>query len=342
MGVNLKDLLIRKEVEADYFQHKTLAVDAFNNLYQYISTIRQRDGTPLMDSKGNITSHLSGLFFRTMNLMQKNIKFIFVFDGKAPKLKKQERERRRSLKQEAKKQYEIAKQREDVESMKKYAARTSILTTQMVDESKELLKAMGIPLVQAPSEGEAQAAFLVSKGEAFASVSQDYDSLLSGVPNLVQNLNVSKKKKTLYGYQTVKPEILNLTDNLNNLGIDIDQLIVLAILIGTDYNVGGVKGIGPKKAFTLVKKHGRDFDGVFKQAKWNDYFDFGWKEVFKTIKEMPTTTNYSIEQGGVDSEAIKKLLVDKHSFSGDRINKVLKSFDKLKQGKQQKGLGEFI
>lgn len=343
MGTAITDILIVKELKLEYLKDKVLAVDAFNILYQFISTIRQSDGTPLMDSKGNVTSHLIGLFSRFTKLMLEDMKFVFVFDGKVPDMKQKERERRKGLKIEAMKQYEEAKKQEDVAGMKKFASRTSRLTAEMVEEAKKLITILGMPVVQAPSEGEAQASYMVAKGDCFAVVSQDADSLLFGANMVIKNLAISGRKKVAnkLAYSSVNPEIISLSDNLNQLGIDLDQLIVLSILVGTDYNVGGVKGIGPKKALALVKEFGKDFEKVFEEAKWKEYFDFDWRKVFNLIKNIPVSDDYKLEWNEVDEEGLIKLLVEEHDFSRERVEKTIEKLMKGKPDKQQKSIFDF-
>lgn len=344
MGVKIFELAPKREIELDSLAGRTLAVDSSLFLYQFLSTIRQRDGTLLMDSKGRVTSHLTGLFNRTAKLMQKQIGMVFVFDGKPPGLKKEEKERRAGIKKEAELKYRIAVEKKDIEDMRKYASRTTRLTGEMIEEAKELIEALGLPVVQAPSEGEAQAAYIVSKGDAYAVASQDADSLLFGASRLVRNLAITgrRKKAGKLGYETVKPEIIELKDVLNTLGIDNDQLIALAMLIGTDYNIGGIKGIGQKNGLKLVKKHKKDFDALFKESEWGEYFSFSWQEVFKTIKNMKVTNDYSLENGKVDKERVVKLLVHKHDFSMERVNSALDKLVKATQKKQQKGLADWI
>lgn len=344
MGIAFKDLIIDKEISIDDLRDKILAVDSYNMLYQFLTTIRARDGTLLMDSNGNITSHLVGLFSRTTKLMQKKLKLVFVFDGKPPKLKEKEREKRHTLKLEAKKEYEKAKAKEDIESMKKYAARTSVLTPDMVKEAKKLIDALGLPIVDAPSEGEAQAAHIVKKEEVFATVSQDYDTLIHGSPKLIRNLSVvGKRKKTnKLAYETVKPEEVDLAENLNNLGIDQNQLIVLAMLVGTDYNPGGIKGIGPKNALKLVKKTGSYFDKLFNDVKWKDFFDMDWTEVYYLIKKMPVTDKYKLTWSEINKDKVIKLLVDEHNFSEERVNNSIGKLASEKEKQNQKGLGDFL
>lgn len=344
MGTNLKDLLIQKEVSIEELSGKVLVVDSYNVLYQFLSSIRQRDGALLKDSSGNITSHLAGLFNRTTKLISLGLKLAFVFDGEPPKLKYKERERRKRIKIEAEKMYEQAKADEDIETMKKYAARTSRLTEDMVEESKDLVKALGCPVIQAPSEGEAQAALIVNKGDAFATVSQDYDCLLYGSKRMVKNLTISgrKKQRDRISYETISPAIIELSENLQHLGITRDQLIAMAMLIGTDFNVGGIKGIGPKKAYNLVIGHKTNFNSMFQEVNWNQSFDVDWRQVFDLIKNMPTNKNYQIKWENINKEKIIELLVEKHDFSEDRVENSVNKLVKQVEKKQQTGLGEWV
>lgn len=343
MGVAFKDIILSEEIEIDSLKNKVIVLDAYNILYQFLTTIRGIDGTLLMDSKGNVTSHLVGLFARTSNLMQRGIKLAFVFDGKPPELKQKVNEQRSQLKSEAEKKYLEAKEKEDIEEMKKYASRTSRLTKEMVEESKMLVSLLGLPVVQAPSEGEAQAAYMVKEGKGFAVGSQDFDSLVHGATRLVRNLSISgkRKKPRSVAYETISPELIGLSDNLNNLGIDQNQLIALAMIIGTDYNLGGIKGIGPKNALKLVKQHKNDFDSLFKEVKWDDFFDFPWAEVYYLIKRIPVTDEYSLQWGGIDSGKLYDFLVNQHDFSGQRVNNTLCRLKNQTAEKQQKSLGDF-
>ena len=340
MGVSITELLSKKVISVDDLKNKTIAVDTSIFLYQFLTKIRQKDGTPLMDSKGRVTSHLTGLFSRNCNLMKNGLKLIYVFDGKPPKLKEAEASKRKKKKEEAQSKYEIAKKKGDIAEMKKFAARTTRLTPEMIKETKELIESFGLPIIQAPSEGEAQASFLVKEDKAYAVASQDADSLMFGSPRLLRNLSVSgkKKKRKTQAYETIHPELISLKETLKKLQINQDQLIVLGMLVGTDYNVNGIKGIGKKNALKLVKQY-NDFDKLFKYVKWHEYFNIDWKEVFDLFKKMPITTKYSLKFGEINKEKIIKILVDKHDFSLDRIEKQL---DELLNEKRQKGLGEWF
>src|SRR4030042_6127775 len=197
MGLQIGEIIPKKEIKFSDLKGKTIAVDAFNAIYQFLTTIRQPDGTPLKNSKGEITSHLSGLFYRNIKLITEDIKLIYVFDGEAPELKGQTKEKRLEARRLAKEKYEKAVIEEDVESMGKYAKSEVHLDEKKIKESKELLKAMAIAIIQAPSEGEAQASFLVEQGEGYAVASQDYDCLMFKSPFLIQNLSMSRKRRTI-------------------------------------------------------------------------------------------------------------------------------------------------
>jgi flap endonuclease-1 len=285
---------------------------------------------------------LIGLFSRTSSFLKQGLKPVFVFDGKVPELKHPEIIKRAEVKLEAQKQYEKALAEEDVEAMQKFGARTARLTKEMVEDAKTLLALMGVPVIQAPSEGDAQAAFLVKNGDAWAVVSQDYDALLHGADRLIQNLSIAGRRKKTRALATiiVKPELIVLKEVLKELGITHDQLIYLSILVGTDYHPGGVKGIGPKKALSLVKEQ-KTAEKIFETAKWAECCDVSWQEIAKLFKEMPVTKDYSLKFKAPDREKIKKFLVGEHDFSDERVDKTLAELQEEHSKRQQKGLGDF-
>jgi flap endonuclease-1 len=258
LGVNLRDLVPKTTVTLESFSGKSIAIDAYNALYQFLAIIRQPDGTPLKDSTGKVTSHLSGLFYRTANLVELGIKAVYVFDGVPPTLKEVEIKRRAKVKEEALVKYEKALAEGKIEEARSYAQATSRLKDYMADDSKKLLTLMGIPWLQAPSEGEAQAAHLAKKGATSFCASQDYDSLLFGAPILVRNVTISGRRKLPKKdvYIDVVPETVELNHVLKELGITHEQLVDIGILVGTDFNPKGVKGMGPKTALKLIKEHG--------------------------------------------------------------------------------------
>ncbi|VVB60185.1 Flap endonuclease 1 [uncultured archaeon] len=340
MGVKISEIVTKEEISAEALSGKTLAVDAYNTIYQFLTIIRQPDGTPLMDSAGNVTSHLSGIFYRNVNLMQNNIKPVYVFDGPRPEFKRATTEARNALKEAAEKRLEEARENGDFAEARKQAQLATRLTPEMVAEAKELLVALGIPIVQAPSEGEAQAAFMVKNKDAYASVSQDMDSLLFGAPRLVRNLNITGKRKIPGSgmYREIVPEIIHLDKTLADLKITQDQLIILGILVGTDYNPGGIPGIGPKKALKLVTEY-KEFDKIMGQVSWN--FDISARDIFDFFRSVPVLHNYSIEAPPLDRQKILEILVEKHNFSRERIESMFAKLDEAARKKKQTTLFGF-
>ncbi len=260
-------LIQKRPVTLESLSGRQIAFDAFNILYQFLASIRQEDGTPLMDFKGNPTGHLSGLFYRNSRLIENGIRPIYVFDGLPPRFKQREIERRKALKKEAESKWQEALDYGRLEEAKKFAQATSRLTKDMVEEAKQLLSAMGIPHVQAPSEGEAQAACMAQKGAVYASASQDYDSLLFGSPRLLRNLSITGKRKVPRQdrYVMVEPEEIILGESLSALELSREQLILLGILVGTDFNEG-INGVGPKTGIKIVREH-KTLEAVRAHAK---------------------------------------------------------------------------
>jgi len=346
MGLNIREIIPRRELEAAELQDKIICVDAFNALYQFLSTIRQPDGTPLMDNKKRITSHLSGIFYRNINLLEEGIKLVYVFDGKAPDLKYKTHKERENVREVARERYEEAKDESDVEGMKRYSSQLIRLNDEMIKESKELLVAMGIPVVQAPSEGEAQAAHMArTNTKVYASVSQDYDSLLFGAPRLIRNLTVSRKRKTYNGYVEIKPEVIELERVFNFLEINLEQLICLGILVGTDYNPKGIPRIGQKKAWDIVKKYKYPYE-IFKSVEEHilslpEEDRFNWQDIFALFYK-PEVSKEEFEFKPFDEDKIKELLVEKHDFSEERVQKQIDRLKELKQKNQQKNLGKWF
>lgn len=336
MGVKLADIIIKKDISFDDLKNKRIAIDFSNVVYQFLSNIRQPDGTPLMDKNGQVTSHLVGLFSRSANLIEKGIKICYVFDGKPPLLKLKEREEREHRKRIAESKLKLAKEEESAEDILKYSKQIVRLTPEIISESKELITALGLPVIQAPSESDAQSAFMCERGDVFAVGSQDYDSLLFGSPKSIQNLTLAQKRKLPGGaYVWIKPQLIDLKENLEHLKITQDQLLAIGILIGTDYNPGGVKGIGPKNALRLVQQH-KNFDELFKEVK----ADFNWKEIYAVFKSMPVMKNYQLKWNNVDEKKIKKLLIDKHDFSEERVNNTLKKI--TNKDLNQSGLRKWV
>ncbi len=330
MGVQLKDLVVKKEIEISDLSGKKIAIDAFNFIYQFLSIIRDREtGQPLKNSKGEITSHLSGIFYRTAKLVESGVRPIWVFDGKPPEFKYVSADRR-AKKEEAHKRLEIARENGDAEEIRIAAQQTAHLTGEMVEQSKQLLELMGMPFVQAPSEGEAQCAYMCGSKMVYATASQDMDTLLFGTERLVRNLSISGRRKVAgkSAYTEVKPNIIELKEMLEHLGITREQLILIGMLIGTDFNPG-IKGYGPKRAFELVKQE-KTFENVFKKVEWNT--DVAPESVYEFFLNPTVEKNIDIKFSAPKSEKLLQFLCDRFEFSRERIEKAVKVLEQKPKG----------
>ncbi len=342
MGVDLGDLFKKEQCTYKDFRDRIVVIDAYNVLHQFLSIIRSRDGTPLKDSHGNITSHLSGLLYRTANLIEAKIRPVYVFDGTPHPLKARIIEQRKQRRLQAEKAWKEALEKGDIETAKKKAQQTSRVTDEIVEQSKELLDALGIPYVQAPSEGESQASYMVEKGDAYAVGSQDFDCLLFGSPLLIRNLTSSGRRKlpNKKAYVKVTPELIRLKPGLSSLNILQKQLIDMAILIGTDFNEG-IKGYGPKKSLNLIKKAGNVENALALIGGGDIPTIEEIKEIRKIFLKPKVTDEYVLSWSKPDNEAVLQILCDGHQFARERMEPVLEKFSTIENMLKQKNLFDF-
>ena len=333
MGLDLKALVLRERTKLESFASKVVAIDAYNAIYQFLGIIRGPDGTNLTDTEGRITSHLTGLLYRNINFLSIGIKPVYVFDGKPPSMKSAEIERRRQIKKDATIKYEKAISDGNLQDARKFAQQTTAMKDGMVEDSKKILGLFGIPFIDAPSEGEATAAHLTQTGKAFASASQDFDSVLFGAKKLVRNFTNSGRRKipNRNTYIDVEPEIISTEKTLNELGLTKEQLVDVGILIGTDFNPDGFERIGPKTALKLIKEHSKleNIPKIKEELKEIDY------EQIRRIFLNPDVTEAEIEFGSVDYDGIIQYLVDERSFSSERVSTSLNRLKKALEKKSQ-------
>ncbi len=318
---------------------KVLFFDGNNVLYQFLASIRGRDGTPLKDSRGRVTSHLTGLLYRLANLVEGGVLPVFVWDGKPPEDKLATIQERRERRDAASKAWEKAKEEGDLETARVKAQQASRLSGEMIEQADALLDALGVPSFTAPSEGEAQAALAVPEGEGFASVSQDYDALLFGAPRLVRNLTTTQKRK-LPGKDKrveVKPELIRLERVLEELALTREQLVGVGVLMGTDFNEG-IEGIGPKRALDAMQEHGT----LTKAAKALDEDAETLELVAEIFLEPDVGDVPDLSWGPVEEEAVVDLLVGEHSFSEDRVRSTVERFSSLDDPSRQGSLEDFF
>ncbi len=321
MGVVLTPIITKEATALGRLRGRTLAVDGNGELYQFLALIRLRDGTPLRDATGRITSHLNGLFYRVTRLIADHgVGLAFVFDGAPPALKAREIAKRRAVRRRYEEEHAAAVARGDLAEAYSKATMTSRLTREMVDEAQELLRLMGIPVVQAPSEGEAQAAHMAAVADGvWAAASKDYDSLLFGAPRLVRFLTISGREflPSRGTFRPIVPEVLVLERLLQAWGIDRDALIDLAILVGTDFN-DGVNGIGPKKALKLVQQYARieRMPEPVREAAGDPDLVAAVREIYRS----PAVTDaFDVHPAEPDLDGIIRFLCDERGFSRERV-----------------------
>lgn len=327
MGLDLKPLVKSSPIMISELSGKVIAIDAYNTIYQFLATIRGITGELLTNNNGEVTSHLSGLFYRNVNLLAEDIKLIYIFDGEPSPLKSKEIDRRRQVKQDALNKYQEAITAGRFEDARKYSQATSVLTDKMVEESKMILALLGIPYIQAPSEGEAAAAQLTQSNIAFACASQDYDSLLFGAKRLIRNLAISGKRKVPNRnvYVDIEPEIIEQQQLLNETGLNLEQLVDIGILIGTDFNPGGIPGIGPKTALKLVREHNK-LEKIEKIEA--SLANIPYKEIREVFLKQEAPKINGIEFNEINYDALVNFLCTEKNFSVARVNT---SLDKVKK-----------
>jgi len=333
MGLKLSKLVVKHQIKLESLRGRIIAIDAYNALYQFLALIRLRYGVPLTDKYGRVTSHLNGLLFRTVRLVEAGIRPVYVYDGRPPQLKSKTLEERVEKKKEAEVKWKEAVAKGDLRDAWAKAVQTSRLTKSMAEDSKKLLNYMGIPWVQAPSEGEAQAAYMTQAGDVWASASQDYDSLLFGSLRLVRNLTITGKKflRKTPGYYKLKPELIKLDETLRELDLTREQLVDMCILMGTDYNEG-VKGIGPVKAYKLIKKYGT-LERVLEGESISIGADID--AIRNIFLNPPATADYELKWEDVDEDGLIEFLVEERGFQRERVKKAIERLRRARiKGKQ--------
>lgn len=322
MGVDLGDLLDKKKIEIKDLSGRWVAVDAFNTLYQFLSIIRQRDGTPLMDSQGRVTSHLSGLLYRTANLLEAGVKLAFVFDGPPHPLKAKTLSGRLETREKAETAWQEARAA-GLDGFK-YAQASSRINREILDDGRRLIKSLGLPVIDAPSEGEAQAARMAARGDVEWVASQDYDSLLFGAPQVVRNLAITGKRKLPRKsiYVDVEPEAIRLEEGLEKLGISQKQLVEIGIMCGTDFN-SGLSRVGPKTALKLIREKG-DLESVLIDR---DETIENFAEIRDLFLKPSVTDDYEIKIKKPSIDEIVSFLVEERDFERERVEKTAKKIE---------------
>ena len=330
MGVKLKDLANPRKTSFENLSGNSIAIDGYNIIYQFLTTIRGPTGEPLMNSKGKITSHITGLFYRNINLLNNNIRPIYVLDGKPPQLKSTLIKKRKEIREKNQEKYQKAKEEGDLEQARRYAHSMIKINEGIINDVKKILDLMGIQCIQAPAEGEATVAYMNELDLVNYAVSQDYDSLLFGAKRLCRNLTVSGKRRIprTNRYMNVEPEIIELKEFLRINEINREQLVDIAILIGTDYNPNGFTRIGPKTAIKNIKKYKR-IEEIPKIERELELIDVD--QVRNMFLNPDVSKPEIIENKELKKEELISYLCDENDFSEERISNTIKKLDKVEE-----------
>ncbi|KAJ1958207.1 Elongation of fatty acids protein 2 [Linderina pennispora] len=317
---------------------RKVAIDASTSLYQFLVAVRSQ-GQNLTTSEGDVTSHLIGLFYRTINMLENGLKPVYVFDGKPPTMKSGELAKRRERREKAESDLKKAEEEGDAEEIVKHTKRLAKVTPEINDEARRLLKLMGVPYVTAPCEAEAECAALARQGKVWAAASQDMDTLLFGAPVLIRNLTVPTNTSAANGRRLVEIEEIHLEDVLQGLGdFSIDQLIDMGILLGCDY-CDSIRGVGPKSAYTHISDL-KSIEEIVKLEKIAKAVPEHWpfeqaRELFRSPEVSDCDQTFVWEKP--DVEGLVQFLVKEKEFSEDRVRsgaaKLMKNVGKPAQGR---------
>jgi flap endonuclease-1 len=321
MGVILTPILKREQTSLKALKGTSFAIDASIEIHQFLALIRKRDGSLFTDSQGRVTSHLIGLLTRTSRLIADfDMKPVFVFDGRPNPLKRRTIETRRQARKKAEVEYVEAVSKKDYAKAWSKAVMTGRVTGSILDDSKRLLTLMGIPWLEAMEDAEAQASYMAARGDVWAVGSKDYDCLLYGAPILARYLTLTGREwlPTQKRSRPLVPELINLSENLGLLGITREQLVDLAILVGTDFNPG-VKGIGPKKALKLVQDHG-SIEQMPKEIRSKLTEDLD--NVRRVFLKPRVLGKYVLTMSQPDREGLIKFLSEERSFNKERVERL--------------------
>ena len=329
MGVKLGGLVEAKKIAIDDLSGRKIVMDGHNVLYQFLAIIRSRQGEPLRDREGRVTSHLSGLIYRNSNLMEAGVRVAYVFDGEPHVFKRRVVRARSKVRREARVRYDEAVREGRADDARRYAQQAATVSTDIIADAKRLLSLMGVPWVQAPGEGEAQSSYMAMRGDVWGSASQDFDSLLYGTPILLRNLSISGRRKLPRKnvYIRIEPEMIELGRFLRELELTREQLIDVGILVGTDYNPDGVKGVGPKTALKLIRKHGSIEEAI--PHIRNAEFPHPVEEIRALFQSPRTTDEYVLDWVPPDREGIVDFLCGERDFDRGRV---LKAVERIGRG----------
>ncbi|OAY43897.1 flap endonuclease 1 isoform X2 [Manihot esculenta] len=328
-----------KEQKFESYFGRKIAIDASMSIYQFLIVVGRIGTEMLTNEAGEVTSHLQGMFTRTIRLLEAGIKPLYVFDGQPPDLKKQELAKRYSRRADATADLAQAVEAGNKEDIEKFSKRTVKVTKQHNEDCKRLLKLMGVPVVEAPSEAEAECAALCKSGKVYAVASEDMDSLTFGAPKFLRHLMDPSSRKI----PVMEFEVSKILEELN---LSMDQFIDLCILSGCDY-CDSIRGIGGQTALKLIRQHG-SIENILENINKERYQipeDWPYQEARHLFKEpivLADEEEPELKWSSPDEEGLINFLVNENGFNSDRVTKAIEKIKAAKNKSSQGRLESFF
>ncbi len=325
---------------------RAVAIDASMSLYQFLVAVRAGpDASNLANDAGEVTSHLNGMFYRTIRMMSNGVKPVYVFEGVAPVLKRGELDRRRDLREKAAEDLKKAEEAEDQEAANKFRSRLVRVTPEHNADVKRLLRLMGVPVVEATGEAEATCAALARAGKVYAAATEDMDALTFGATRLVRHMTFSDARD--------EPIVeIELAAVLSGLNLTMTQFIDMCILCGCDYT-GTVRGIGPGRALKLITEHGSmegalaalaDARNKAGEAAYEIPENFLHAEAHAVFKDpdVVDVDSVQLQWREPDEEGLIQFMCVEKGFGEERIRSGLKRIHEARGKSSQKRMDSFF
>jgi len=321
---DLRSLAAIEDVSFEDVSGSVVAVDAHNWLYRYLTTTVRftRDGA-YTTTDGTEVANLIGVVQGLPKFFEHDLTPVFVFDGAVTDMKDDEIQERREQREQREEKLADAREAGDVTEVARLDSQTQRLTDAILRTTRRALELLDVPVIEAPAEGEAQAAHMARQGDVDYVGTEDYDALLLGAPLTLRQLTSSGD-----------PELMDFETTLDAHAITWEQLVDAAILMGTDFNAG-IDGVGPKTAVKLVKEHGDLWGALEARDAHVDNAD-RIRDMFLT---PAVTDDYDLDLTmNPDVEAAREYVTGEWEIAADEVER---GFERIEDSLVQTGLDEW-
>ncbi len=318
---DLRSLAAIEDISFEDVAGSVVAVDAHNWLYRYLTTtVRFTRDAAYTTADGTEVANLIGVVQGLPKFFEHDLTPVFVFDGSVTEMKAEEIAERREQREKRESKLEDAREAGDATEIARLDSQTQRLTDAILTTTREVLQLLDVPVIEAPAEGEAQAAHMARQDAVDYVGTEDYDALLLGAPLTLRQLTSSGD-----------PELMDFQATLEKHDVTWEQLVDAAILMGTDFNAG-VDGVGPKTAIKLVKEHGDLWGALEAKEAHVDHAD-RIRDLFLT---PAVTDDYDLDLTvNPDVEAAREFVVDEWGIAPDEVEK---GFERIEESVTQTGL----